>query len=170
MLLDGFLEYFDLVSAPDSRQSTDPVTQLWDLFSHGTPLCYIFDQLPEDEGFNKINKSHFTEEEKGNANPDRAKKHAIALFAMQIRSDAVSQHIPGCELFTISDLWDRNLDSTDGFVKVCNPRSIATFHLRYSFPSFLGHSNCLCHRATYSRRPFRSSPVIPTLHPLTKPK
>jgi cell division control protein 24 len=56
-------------------------------------------------------------QEQYDANPDRAKKHAIALFAMQIRTDKVTQNIPGCELFTVTDLWDRN--STDGLVKVC---------------------------------------------------
>jgi cell division control protein 24 len=115
MQIRGFPLYFSLAS-PDNRQSTDPVTQLWDLFSLGIPLCYIFDQLPEEGGFNKINHSEFNQEQY-DANPDRAKKHAIALFAMQIRTDKVTQNIPGCELFTVTDLWDRN--STDGLVKVC---------------------------------------------------
>lgn len=115
MRIRGFPPYFSLASPEDSRQSTDPVTQLWDLFSLGTPLCYIFDQLPLDAGFDKIDNSEFNES-KYAANPDRAKKHAIALFAMKIRKEEVMQTIPGCEPFTVTDLWDRN--STDGFVKV----------------------------------------------------
>ena len=115
MRIRGFPPYFSLASPEDSRQSTDPVTQLWDLFSLGTPLCYIFDQLPEDPGFDKIDNSEFNQS-KYAANPDRAKKHAIALFAMKIRKEEVMQAIPGCEPFTVTDLWDRN--STDGFVKV----------------------------------------------------
>ena len=115
MRIRGFPPYFSLASPEDSRQSTDPVTSLWDLFSLGTPLCYIFDQLPADAGFDKINNSEFNES-KYAANPDRAKKHAIALFAMKIRKEEVMQAIPGCEPFTVTDLWDRN--STDGFVKV----------------------------------------------------
>ncbi|KAJ7462255.1 hypothetical protein B0H11DRAFT_2054796 [Mycena galericulata] len=114
MQIRGFPFYFSLAS-PDSRQSTDPVTQLWDLFSLGIPLCYIFDQLPQEQGFNKINHSEF-DQKQYDANPDRAKKHAIALFAMQIRTDKVKNSIPNCELFTVTDLWDRN--STDGLVKV----------------------------------------------------
>ncbi|PPQ90535.1 hypothetical protein CVT25_015849 [Psilocybe cyanescens] len=121
----GFAHYFNN-SSPDSRQSTDPVTQLWDLFSTGTPLCYIFDQLPEEAGFKKLNNSSFNQE-KFDANPDRAKKHAIALFAMQIRADKVMQEIPGCELFTVTDLWDRN--STDGLVKVINTVTAIVDHL-----------------------------------------
>jgi cell division control protein 24 len=113
MRIRGFPQYFSLASPEDSRQSTDPVTQLWDLFSLGTPLCYIFDQL--DAGFDKIDNSEFNESNYA-ANPDRAKKHAIALFAMKIRKEEVMQSIPGCEPFTVTDLWDRN--STDGFVKV----------------------------------------------------
>ena len=115
MRIRGFPPYFSLASPKDSRQSTDPVTQLWDLFSLGTPLCYIFDQLPVDAGFDKIDNSEFNQS-KYAANPDRAKKHAIALFAMKIRKDEVMLAIPGCEPFTVTDLWDRN--STDGFVKV----------------------------------------------------
>lgn len=114
MQIRGFSYYFSLAS-PDNRQSTDPVTQLWDLFSLGIPLCYIFDQLPDDQGFNKINHSEFNQD-KYDTSPDKAQKHAIALFAMQIRTDKVTQNIPGCELFTVTDLWDRN--STDGLVKV----------------------------------------------------
>nr|QHW03305.1 guanine-nucleotide exchange factor Cdc24 [Flammulina velutipes] len=113
MRIRGFPRYFNLVSSSDSRQSSDPVTQLWDLFSFGIPLCYIFDQLPE--GYPKINNADFKEEQ-FDTNPDRAKKHAIALFAMQIRTDQVTKSIPGCEAFTVTDLWDRN--STDGLVKV----------------------------------------------------
>jgi cell division control protein 24 len=115
MRIRGFPPYFSLASPEDSRQSTDPVTQLWDLFSLGTPLCYIFDQLPVDACVDKIDNSEFNQG-KYAANPDRAKKHAIALFAMKIRKDEVMQAIPGCEPFTVTDLWDRN--STDGFVKV----------------------------------------------------
>jgi cell division control protein 24 len=111
----GFDYYFSLASSTtDSRQSTDPVTHIWDLFSFGVSLCYLVDLLSEDQGFSKINQSTF-DPEKYNANPDRAKKRAIALFAMQI-TDKISGAIPGCELFTVTDLWDRN--STDGLVKV----------------------------------------------------
>ncbi|KAJ7096355.1 hypothetical protein C8R44DRAFT_843754 [Mycena epipterygia] len=125
MQIRGFLFYFSLAS-PDNRQSTDPVTQLWDLFSLGVPLCFIFDQLPEEGGFNKINHSEFNQDQY-DANPDRAKKHAIALFAMQIRTDKVTQNIPGCELFTVTDLWDRN--STDGLVKVVETVTAIVKHL-----------------------------------------
>ncbi|KAF7315408.1 hypothetical protein MIND_00055500 [Mycena indigotica] len=125
MQVRGFGYYFSLAS-PDNRQSTDPVTQLWDLFSLGIPLCYIFDQLPEDGGFNKINHSDFNQEQY-EANPDRAQKHAIALFAMQIRSDKVASNIPGCELFTVTDLWNR--DSTDGLVKVVETVAAIVKHL-----------------------------------------
>ncbi|KAJ7725854.1 hypothetical protein DFH07DRAFT_248202 [Mycena maculata] len=125
MQIRGFPFYFSLAS-PDTRQSTDPVTQLWDLFSLGVPLCYIFDQLPEDQGFNKINHSEFNEEQY-DANPDRAKKHAIALFAMQIRTDKVKNSIPNCELFTVTDLFDRN--STDGLVKVVETVTAIVEHL-----------------------------------------
>ncbi|KAJ6464578.1 hypothetical protein C8R45DRAFT_502068 [Mycena sanguinolenta] len=125
MQIRSFPFYFSLVT-PDNRQSTDPVTQLWDLFSFGIPLCYIFDQLPEDQGFNKINHSEF-DQEKYDANPDRAKKHAIACFAMQIGTEKVTQKIPGCELFTVTEIWDRT--STDGLVKVIKTVTAIVNHL-----------------------------------------
>jgi hypothetical protein len=112
MRIHGFPYYFSLASPPES---TDIVTQLWELFSYGIPLCYIFDQLPDQAGFNKINNSEF-DPEQYETNPDRAKKRAIALFVMQIHTPKVEQTIPGCELFTVTDLWDRN--STNGLVKV----------------------------------------------------
>ncbi|KXN90809.1 Rho guanine nucleotide exchange factor scd1 [Leucoagaricus sp. SymC.cos] len=115
--IHGFSHYFALAATPDSRQSTDPVTQLWDLFSIGISLCYIFDQLPADAGFPRINHSEYNPDT-FEANPDREKKHAIALFAMQVRSTPVTQAIPECEPFTVRDIWDR--DSTDGLVKVIN--------------------------------------------------
>ncbi|KIM45448.1 hypothetical protein M413DRAFT_46858, partial [Hebeloma cylindrosporum] len=126
MRIRGFAHYFSIASSPDSRQSTDPVTQLWDLFSSGIPLCYLFDQLPAEAGFKRLNCSSFNQEQY-DANPDRAKKHAIATFAMQIHSDKVIKEIKGCESFTVTDLWNRN--STDGLVKVINTVTAIVDHL-----------------------------------------
>lgn len=123
--IHGFSYYFQLAAASDSRQSTDPVTQLWDVLTLGISLCFLFDQLPDTPGFKKINNSQFNDD-KYEANPDREKKHAIALFAIQVKTAAVAQAIPGCEPFTVTDLWDRK--STDGLVKVRPPpTSISTF-------------------------------------------
>jgi cell division control protein 24 len=114
----GFAPFFALASTSDSRQSTDPVTQLWDLFSLGIPLCFIFNLL---ESVNKITAID-TNPDEFDASDDRAKKRAIALFAMQIRQ------VSECEPIIVTDLWDRN--STDGLVKV----RITLF--RY-YPSFI---------------------------------
>lgn len=113
--IHGFAHYFSLAATPNSRQSTDPVTQLWDLFSIGISLCYIFDQLPAEAGFPKINHSEYNPDTY-DINPDREKKHAIALFAIQVRSPQVTHAIPECEPFTVTDIWNR--ESTDGLVKV----------------------------------------------------
>lgn len=116
MRIVGFSDFFALASSADSRQSTDPVTQLWDLFSLGIPLCYIFNQLPMEH---KIDVNFNTAE--FDMSNDRAKKHAIAFFAMQIRQ------IEGCEPFTVTDLWDRK--ATDGLVKVCRTATFALSRL-----------------------------------------
>ncbi|KAI0041006.1 hypothetical protein FA95DRAFT_1591168 [Auriscalpium vulgare] len=106
----AFDRFFAIASPRDSpRQSTDPVTQLWDCFALGTPLCYLFNLLPApakpipiETDPNMIPDIH----------ADKTKKRAIALFAMQVKQ------LDNGEQFTVTDLWDRN--STDGFVKVVN--------------------------------------------------
>jgi cell division control protein 24 len=141
LTIHGFRQYFDLLDA-DATQSTDPVTQLWDLFSFGTPLCYLFDLLPEDQGFSRINHSDFNPEQY-EANPDRAKKHAIALFAMQIRSDKVQKVIPNCEPFTITDLSSRS--SNDGLVKVSRPLHSPSLPSSLTCLAHTGRQDRLCH-------------------------
>ncbi|KAF9523730.1 Pleckstrin homology domain-containing protein [Crepidotus variabilis] len=113
--IPGFGRYFTESYSSGAQSSKNPVSQLWDLLTLGTPLCYLFDQLPENLGLSRINNSSFDPEQYA-ANPDRARKRAIALFAIRIREERVNQVIPGCEPFTITDLWDKN--STDGFAKV----------------------------------------------------
>jgi cell division control protein 24 len=46
---------------------------------------------------------------------------------MQIREEKVAKAIPGCEPFTVTDLWDRN--STDGLVKVCTIIVVILLHV-----------------------------------------
>lgn len=106
MRIRDFAPFFALASSPDSRQSTDPVTQLWDLFALGIPLCYIFNLLEPPVTPIAID----TNPHEFDLANERGQKRAIALFAMQIRQ------VAQCEPFTVTDLWDRN--STDGLVKV----------------------------------------------------
>ncbi|PPQ68090.1 hypothetical protein CVT25_014253 [Psilocybe cyanescens] len=117
--LRGFSDHFP--SLPVSV-SADPVTHLWDIFSMGASLCYIFDQLPADEDFMKINHYSLLEGHYEPNSDDRTKMHAIAMFSSRVRAKPVLDKIPGCEIFTVADLWDRR--STDGFVKL-----LITFHL-----------------------------------------
>ncbi|KAJ7763145.1 Dbl homology domain-containing protein [Mycena maculata] len=125
MQIRGFPHYFSLLS-PDNDRSIDSVTELWDLFSLGGSLCYLFDQLPEEGGFHKINNnSRF--EEHYEVTPARAQVHAIALFCMQIRGLAVKQNIPDCECFTITDLYDHT--STEGFTKALTTVTAIVNHL-----------------------------------------
>ncbi|KAJ7789238.1 hypothetical protein B0H14DRAFT_2627445 [Mycena olivaceomarginata] len=113
MQISGFLRSFSLAN-PDHGQSIDPirVIQLWDLFSLGIPLFYIFDLLSEEDDFSKINYSEFNQD----VNPDRAKTRTIALFAIQLRTDYFKQKFPDSEPFTVTDLWNCNL--TGGFLKL----------------------------------------------------
>lgn len=92
----------------------DPVTQLWDVFSLGISLCFIFDLLAEDKGLTKLDNSKFIS--KYEPNPDRAKMLGIIMFAMKLTSETIAHFIPDCEPFAVTDLLDRS--SSDGFVKV----------------------------------------------------
>ncbi|KAL1942670.1 hypothetical protein VTO73DRAFT_4910 [Trametes versicolor] len=106
MHLQGFSDWFTAAAQPDSsRRSTDPVTQLWDVFALGVPLCYLFNLLPSTTPI-QVN----TDVQSYDPSNERTRKHAIALFSMNVKQ------VSGCEGFTVRDLWDRN--STDGFVKV----------------------------------------------------
>lgn len=112
MRIPEFSDFFVLSSPTGSlRQSTDPVTQLWDCFSLGIPLCFLFNLLPTPNAPIAIDTDAATFD----VSNERAKKHAIALFAMRIKQ------VQDCEQFTVTDLWERH--STDGLVKV---RSLGT--------------------------------------------
>jgi cell division control protein 24 len=52
---------------------------------------------------------------------ERAKKRAIALFAIQVKQQF--KQLNHGEQFTVTDLWDRT--NSDGFVKVRPPVSFA---------------------------------------------
>ncbi|CCM00418.1 uncharacterized protein FIBRA_02448 [Fibroporia radiculosa] len=105
MHVQDFPDWFTLSSPPDSsRRSTDPVTQLWDCFALGVPLCYLYNLLPAP--FTPINID--TNPRAFDGSNEKTMKRSIALFSMQIKQ------IEGCEQFTVTELWDRN--STDGFV------------------------------------------------------
>lgn len=107
MRVQEFPPYFALSASPDapsSRRSTDPVTQLWDCFALGVPLCFLLNLLPPPIQNVDVDTANF------DPTNDKVRKRAIAQFAMGVRQ------IEGCPTFTVTDLWDRS--STDGFVKV----------------------------------------------------
>ncbi|TFY68786.1 hypothetical protein EVJ58_g791 [Rhodofomes roseus] len=108
MHVRDFAAWFTISSPPDSsRRSTDPVTQLWDCFVLGFPLCYLFNLLPDT-----VKRIDVDAEPSSFSDTEKAKKRAVLLFAMRI------PEIEGCEGFTVSEFVDRN--STDGLVKVVN--------------------------------------------------
>ena len=105
----GFARFFAL-SSPTGffRSSAEVVNTVWDCFALGTPLCYLFNLLPPpiipinietDPLFVVIDN-------------ERAKKRAIALFAIQVSQYQLNHG----EQFTVTDLWDRT--NLGGFVKV----------------------------------------------------
>ncbi|KAF8844742.1 hypothetical protein BDN67DRAFT_977997 [Paxillus ammoniavirescens] len=108
MRIPNFSHFF-ILSSPNGnlRQSTDPVTQLWDCFTLGIPLCFLFNLLPPPIlPIAEISTDAATFD----VTNEKEKKRAIVKFAMRLTE------IENCERFTVSDLWDRH--STDGLVKV----------------------------------------------------
>jgi cell division control protein 24 len=123
LCIRNFPDFFTLSSSADSLQTTDTVTQLWDCFASGISLCYLFNLLPPPVVPIVID----TDPSRFNVSDARAKKRAIALFAMHIRQ------VVQCEPFTVSDIWDRN--STDGLVKAsfsCIGANVSLTHTRLS--------------------------------------
>ena len=108
MRVQDFAQFFSLSTSPDassSRRSTDPVTQLWDCFALGVPLCYLYNLIPSVQPLDvDVDPSSF------DPTNEKARKRAIAQFAMGLKS------IEGCGTFMVMDLWHR--ESNDGFVKV----------------------------------------------------
>lgn len=106
--IHGFAHFFTLSSRSGSfRGSAEVVNTVWDCFALGTPLCYLFNLLPPPISPIDIE----TDPRSVDADNERAKKRAIALFAMQVKQ------LNHGEQFTVTDLWDRT--NSDGFVKVC---------------------------------------------------
>jgi len=120
MCIIDFPPFFTLIS----EVSIDPVTQLWDLFSLGIPLCFIYNLLNTTDKITGVD----TDPNKSGTWDERSKKRAVALFAMRIR------HIEGCEPFTVTELLDR---SSTGLIKACN----YCLNLLHIFTSFIG---CQC--------------------------
>lgn len=103
----GFAHFFALSSPTGSfRSSAEVVNTVWDCFALGTPLCYLFNLLPPPI----IPIDIETDPRSVLIGNERAKKRAIALFAIQVKQ------LNHGEQFTVTDLWDRT--NSDGFVKV----------------------------------------------------
>jgi hypothetical protein len=103
----GFAHFFALSSPTGSfRSSAEVVNTVWDCFALGTPLCYLFNLLPPPIAPIDIE----TDPRSVVIGNERAKKRAIALFAIQVKQ------LNHGEQFTVTDLWDRT--NSDGFVKV----------------------------------------------------
>jgi cell division control protein 24 len=103
----GFPHFFALSSSSSSfRGSAEVVNTVWDCFALGTPLCYLFNLLPPPITPIDIE----TDPRSVDVDNERAKKRAIALFAIQVKQ------LNHGEQFTVTDLWDRT--NSDGFVKV----------------------------------------------------
>ncbi|KAG9014144.1 hypothetical protein FRB94_014237 [Tulasnella sp. JGI-2019a] len=101
-------------SSNRQSHSTDPVRQLWDCFSLGTPLCFLYNLLP---GRSPLNV---------NTNPDefdpenlKERKHATAKFIIAITAMKNDGEWGSTDVFTISELHSETRD-TNGFVKVVN--------------------------------------------------
>ena len=106
--IHGFARFFALSSPLGSfRSSADVVNTVWDCFALGVSLCYLFNLLPPPITPIDIETDPLSVV----IDNERAKKRAIALFAIRVKQ------LNHGEQFTVTDLFDRT--NSDGFVKVC---------------------------------------------------
>lgn len=110
MRIEGFSPFFTIAASSDSRRSTDPVAQVWDVLSLGITLCFLYNKVTF-ENHDPVPEHHFENWD----NSEKANKRFVAWFIMRIKGMQLAGW-EGCEEFTISDL--RTRESTDGLVKV----------------------------------------------------
>ena len=116
--IHNFPPFFAISAPSESRSSTDPVTQVWDCFALGTPLCFLHNLLPNVVPITSVK----TDPSSVDPTDEKAVKKAIIHFAMAIgNTDLYDQ----TEQFRATQLLDRS--STEGFVKAC-PSHILPFH------------------------------------------
>ncbi|THH09802.1 hypothetical protein EW145_g1760 [Phellinidium pouzarii] len=106
-----FPPYFAINAHPESRTSVDPVTQLWDCFALGVPLCFLHNLLPNAPQITSVE----TNPDSIDMQNSKAIKKAIVHFAMAIGNTDIYDQ---ADQFTATQLLDRS--STNGFVKVVN--------------------------------------------------
>ncbi|KAL5485136.1 CDC24 [Sanghuangporus weigelae] len=110
--IHSFPAYFAVGLSSETRTSVDPVTQLWDCFALGVPLCFLHNLLPNVAPINNVE----TDPESIDAQNSKAAKKAIVHFAMAIGNNP--DLFDTSEQFTATQVLDRS--TTDGFVKVVN--------------------------------------------------
>lgn len=112
MRIYDFSPYFAINAPSETRTSTDPVTQLWDCFALGVPLCFLYNLLPNVSPISSID----TNPEAIDPADEKSIKKAIVHFAMAIANS--TDLFDQSEQFRATQLLDRK--STEGFVKVCS--------------------------------------------------
>lgn len=121
--IPNFDRYFALATpASQSRQSTDPVTQLWDCLALGAPLCALYNMLPiqwmdpslpieGNPGPRQITVNY--DPATFDASNEKDKKKAIMSFMIK-----AFDHFPECERFNLTEIAGSR-ETSDGFTKVC---------------------------------------------------
>lgn len=108
-----FAPYLSVASQARSRQSTDPVSHLWDCLALGVPLCFLFNLLPGPQRID-IN----TDPDDININDRKTRQRAAALFVNNIiQLQKAGDWDEGDVGFEIRDLINEERN-TNGFVKV----------------------------------------------------
>ena len=151
----GFAQFFALSSPSGSfRSSAEVVNTVWDCFALGTPLCYLFNLLPDPITPIDIK----TDPRSVEVDNERAKKRAIALFAIQVKQ------LNHGEQFTVTDLWDRT--HSDGFVKVRLMRSLTVIRSAKlsSRSSILSHTSLIFFLLTSLTRHLPPHHLPPMIH------
>ena len=110
--IHNFPPYFAISNPSQNRSSTDPVTQLWDCFALGIPLCFLHNLLPNVSPITAID----TDPANFDPSDEKVIKKAINHFVMAVKKADINDDDNS---FSATSLMDRH--STDGFVKVRIP-------------------------------------------------
>jgi cell division control protein 24 len=109
-----FARYLDYCAERPEFDPSDAVSHIWDCFALGISLCYLYNCLANHSSPALVPLTVSTDLSmlQASAESNRVKKHAIYLFAIEVR-----KLNPEWASLTVSDLMNDRV-SLDGFMKV----------------------------------------------------
>jgi hypothetical protein len=144
-----FARFLSFVAETSTADLSDPVNHLWDCFSLGISLCYLYNcavlTAPVSPGLAPITVGADLSILRAANDSERRQKHAVMLFCME-----VSKLNPTWDNLIVTDLINNRV-SLDGFLKVPLLFHFSLTTILISSPSSctLWMQYCICYRKIY---------------------